>query len=50
MHRRPMKKLPYFFTQLRDVKSDGIPDPATLARPGTKWRIEFLGPPLTVDQ
>ncbi|SAK99710.1 Cupin domain protein [Caballeronia fortuita] len=35
-----------FFGQLRDVMTDGVPDPATLARFGAKWDIEFLGPPL----
>jgi quercetin dioxygenase-like cupin family protein len=39
-----------FFNQLREVMKDGIPDPATLARLGAKWQIEFLGPPLTVEQ
>jgi quercetin dioxygenase-like cupin family protein len=39
-----------FFSQLRDVMADGIPDPATLARFGAKWHIEFLGPPLQVER
>ncbi|MFC0397962.1 cupin domain-containing protein [Paraburkholderia rhizosphaerae] len=39
-----------FFSQLRDVMADGIPDPVTLARLGAKWHIEFLGPPLKVEQ
>ncbi|AQH02477.1 cupin [Burkholderia sp. KK1] len=36
-----------FFSELRDVMSDGMPEPATLARLGAKWEIEFVGPPLT---
>jgi quercetin dioxygenase-like cupin family protein len=39
-----------FFSQLRDVMENGIPDPATLARLGATWQIEFLGPPLRVEQ
>ncbi|MEX3973765.1 cupin domain-containing protein [Paraburkholderia caribensis] len=39
-----------FFSELRDAMSDCHPDPATLARLGIKWHIEFLGPPLTAEQ
>jgi quercetin dioxygenase-like cupin family protein len=39
-----------FFSELRDAMTDGHPDPATLARLGSKWDIEFLGPPLKAEQ
>ncbi|MDR5759425.1 cupin domain-containing protein [Caballeronia sp. LZ035] len=39
-----------FFSELRDVMARGIPAPETLAKLGAKWDIEFLGPPLTVEQ
>ncbi|APR34883.1 cupin domain-containing protein [Paraburkholderia sp. SOS3] len=39
-----------FFSELRDAMAGGHADPAALARLGTKWHIEFLGPPLTAEQ
>ena len=37
-----------FFTELADVMRNGAPDKAALNRFGAKWRVEFLGPPLTL--
>ena len=37
-----------FFTELAGVMRDGVPDKAALNRFGAKWRVEFLGPPLTL--
>jgi quercetin dioxygenase-like cupin family protein len=37
-----------FFTELADVMRNGVPDKAALNRFGAKWRVEFLGPPLTL--
>jgi quercetin dioxygenase-like cupin family protein len=36
-----------FFTELRSVMANGEPEPDALRDLGTKWDIEFLGPPLT---
>jgi hypothetical protein len=36
-----------FFTELRSVMKNGIPDPGTLQKFGDEWKVEFLGPPLT---
>jgi quercetin dioxygenase-like cupin family protein len=36
-----------FFTELAEVMRNGAPDKAALNRFGGKWRVEFLGPPLT---
>jgi quercetin dioxygenase-like cupin family protein len=38
-----------FFTELADVMRNGVPDKAALNRFGAKWRVEFLGPPLSLD-
>ncbi len=38
-----------FFTELADVMRNGVPDEAALNRFGVKWRVEFLGPPLTLN-
>jgi quercetin dioxygenase-like cupin family protein len=38
-----------FFTELAEVMRDGAPDKAALNRLGAKWRVEFLGPPLSLD-
>ena len=38
-----------FFTELADVMQNGVPDEAALNRFGVKWRVEFLGPPLTLN-
>ena len=37
-----------FFTELGDVMQGGIPDKAAMDRFGTRWQVEFLGPPLAV--
>jgi quercetin dioxygenase-like cupin family protein len=37
-----------FFTELAGVMQNGVPDKAALNRFGAKWRVEFLGPPLTL--
>jgi hypothetical protein len=37
-----------FFAELADVMRNGAPDKAALNRFGAKWRVEFLGPPLTL--
>jgi quercetin dioxygenase-like cupin family protein len=37
-----------FFTELAAVMRNGAPDKAELNRFGAKWRVEFLGPPLTL--
>jgi quercetin dioxygenase-like cupin family protein len=36
-----------FFSELRDVTANGVPDPRVLKAFGDKWRIDFVGPPLT---
>ncbi|MFM0202815.1 cupin domain-containing protein [Paraburkholderia fungorum] len=36
-----------FFTELRSVMANGEPEPDALRDFGTKWDVEFLGPPLT---
>ena len=36
-----------FFTELAGTMRDGVPDQAALNAFGTKWGVEFLGPPLT---
>jgi quercetin dioxygenase-like cupin family protein len=36
-----------FFSELRDVMANGLPDPRVLKAFGDKWRIDFVGPPLT---
>jgi quercetin dioxygenase-like cupin family protein len=38
-----------FFSELRDLMTEGIPDPATLDTFGRKWGVEFSGPPLTLE-
>jgi quercetin dioxygenase-like cupin family protein len=38
-----------FFTELAQIMHDGVQDRAALNRFGAKWRVEFLGPPLTLD-
>jgi quercetin dioxygenase-like cupin family protein len=38
-----------FFTELADAMRNGVPDKAALNRFGVKWRVEFLGPPLTLN-
>jgi quercetin dioxygenase-like cupin family protein len=35
-----------FFTELAGAMRDGVPDRAALNAFGTKWGVEFLGPPL----
>ncbi|MBN8899460.1 MAG: cupin [Rhodospirillales bacterium 69-11] len=35
-----------FFGELAGVMRDGVPDRAALAAFGTRWGVEFLGPPL----
>jgi quercetin dioxygenase-like cupin family protein len=35
-----------FFTELAGTMRDGLPDQAALNAFGTKWNVEFLGPPL----
>ncbi len=35
-----------FFTELAGTMRDGLPDRAALNAFGTKWGVEFLGPPL----
>jgi quercetin dioxygenase-like cupin family protein len=37
-----------FFTELADVMRNGASDRAALNRFGAKWRVEFLGAPLTL--
>ena len=37
-----------FFTELAEVMRNGAPDKTALKRFGAKWRVEFLGPPLTL--
>ncbi len=37
-----------FFSELAGVMRNGVPDKAALNRFGVKWRVEFLGPPLTL--
>jgi hypothetical protein len=37
-----------FFTELAEVMRNGAPDKAAFNRFGSKWRVEFLGPPLTL--
>lgn len=39
-----------FFTELRGVMANGEPEPGALRDFGTKWDVEFLGPPLTAYQ
>ena len=36
-----------FFTELAGVMRDGAPDRAALNAFGVKWRVEFLGPPVS---
>jgi quercetin dioxygenase-like cupin family protein len=38
-----------FFTELAAVMRKGVLDKAALNRFGVKWRVEFLGPPLSLD-
>ena len=35
-----------FFTELAATMRDGLPDQAALNAFGTKWNVQFLGPPL----
>jgi quercetin dioxygenase-like cupin family protein len=37
-----------FFTELAEAIRDGVPDKAALNRFGAKWRVEFLGRPLSL--
>lgn len=37
-----------FFMELAGVMHDGVPDKAALNRFGAKWRVEFLGPPVSL--
>jgi quercetin dioxygenase-like cupin family protein len=37
-----------FFTELAEVMRNGAPDKSELNRFGAKWRVEFLGPPLSL--
>jgi hypothetical protein len=37
-----------FFAELADVMRNGPPDKAALNRFGAKWRVQFLGPPLSL--
>ena len=39
-----------FFTELASTLRDGLPDQAALDAFGRKWQVEFLGPPLGVDE
>ena len=39
-----------FFTELAATMRDGLPDQAALNAFGLKWNVEFLGPPLRVDE
>jgi len=39
-----------FFTGLADVLAGGRPNPAILAAFGTRWGVEFLGPPIQSEQ
>lgn len=39
-----------FFTELAHTLRDGLPDRAALDAFGRKWQVEFLGPPLGVDE
>jgi quercetin dioxygenase-like cupin family protein len=36
------------FTELADVMRNGVPDKVELNRLGVKWRVEFIGPPMTL--
>jgi quercetin dioxygenase-like cupin family protein len=36
-----------FFTELAETMRDGLPDRQALYAFGTKWNVEFLGPPLS---
>ena len=38
-----------FFTELAEAMRNGVPDKAALNRFGVKWRVEFLEPPLSLD-
>ncbi len=38
-----------FFTELAAVMPNGVPEKAALNGFGVKWRVEFLGPPLSLD-
>ncbi len=35
-----------FFTELGSVMKGGIPDKDALNQFGSRWQVEFLGPPL----
>jgi hypothetical protein len=37
-----------FFTELAEMMRNGAPDKAALNHFGAKWRVESLGPPLTL--
>ena len=37
-----------FFTELAGVMRNGVPDKTALNRFGVKWRVEFLGPPVSL--
>jgi quercetin dioxygenase-like cupin family protein len=37
-----------FFTDLGSAMRDGMPDPQRLNAFGTRWNVDFLGPPLKV--
>ncbi len=37
-----------FFTELAGVMRNGVPDKAALNLFGAKWRVEFLGPPVSL--
>ena len=37
-----------FFTELAGVMQNGVPDKAALNRFCAKWRVEFLGPPVSL--
>jgi hypothetical protein len=37
-----------FFTDLAGVMRNGVPDKAALNRFGAKWKVEFLGPPVSL--
>ena len=38
-----------FFTELAATMRDGMPDQAALDAFGIKWGVEFLGPPVSLD-
>ena len=38
-----------FFTELAAVMHDGIPDQVALNAFGKKWEVEFLGPPVSIE-